>query len=75
MNRRYSEDVEDTLVIKVDEGRWQLGFNGEEAPRMVDEHSWNDSTTGLDVELGKRLVESFVRQHVHTHIIYQLMKL
>jgi hypothetical protein len=31
---------DECLVIKVDTNEWQIGFAGEDAPRVREEHGW-----------------------------------
>lgn len=30
---KFSEDDEEAIIVKVDQGQWQIGFNGDDGPR------------------------------------------
>jgi hypothetical protein len=60
---RYSDDEEDTMIIKMDISSWQLGLHGEEAPRSIDDHDWAEGA--LDMVHATALVERFVGAECH----------
>ena len=32
---KFSEDDEEAIIVKVDRGQWQIGFNGDDGPRYA----------------------------------------
>ena len=32
---KFSEDDEEAIIVKVDGGQWQIGFNGDDGPRYA----------------------------------------
>ena len=68
---RYSDDDEDSVVLRADANVWHIGFGGEDAPRLIDEHRWGQeaddkgTTAGniLDFERGADLMEKFLIEH------------